>query len=45
MNRNEIDNKFKWDLSTIYPNMEEYNKDFEKVKNDIPKLKNYKDTF
>lgn len=45
MKRSEIDNKFKWDLLTIYPNMDEYSRDFERVKIDIPKLKNYKDTF
>lgn len=45
MKRSEIDNKFKWDLSTIYKNMEEYNKDFESAKEDIPKLKEYKNIF
>lgn len=45
MKREEIEDKFKWDLSTIYPNMEEYKKDFEKVKNDISKFKEYKGRF
>ncbi len=45
MRREEIDEKFKWDLSKIYPSMEEYNKDFNIVKNEIPKLEEYKGKF
>ncbi len=45
MNRKEIDEKFKWDLSKIYPNIEEYNKDFLEVKNEIPKFDEYKGKF
>lgn len=45
MKREEIDEKFKWDLSTIYPNLEEYKKDFEEVKNEIPKFEEYKGRF
>lgn len=45
MKRNEIDNKYKWDLSTIYSDIFEYNKDFEEVKNDISKFKDYQESF
>ncbi len=45
MKREEIDEKFKWDLSTIYPSLEEYKKDFEEVKNEIPKFEKYKGRF
>ena len=38
MKRNEIDEKFKWDITTIYKNIEEYEKDFAQVKNNIPKF-------
>ena len=30
--RDEIDDKYKWDLSQIYSSLEEWNKDFEYVK-------------
>lgn len=45
MRRDEIDEKFKWDLNQIYSNMEEYNKDFNMVKNEIPKFQEYKGKF
>lgn len=45
MKREEIDNKYKWDLTSIYSSIEEYNKDFEFVKNEIPKLSEYKQCF
>ena len=45
MKREEIDNKYKWDLTSIYSSIEEYNKDFEFVKKEIPKLSEYKKCF
>ena len=45
MKREEIDEKFKWDLSLIYKNIDEFNVDLEKVKNEIPKIADYKDKF
>ena len=45
MKRNEIDEKFKWDITTIYKNIEEYEKDFAQVKNNIPKFEQYKGKF
>ena len=45
MKREEIDEKFKWDLSLIYKNIDEFNEDLEKVKNEIPKIADYKDKF
>ena len=45
MKRNEIDEKFKWDITTIYKNIEKYEKDFAQVKNNIPKFEQYKGNF
>ncbi len=45
MNRSEIDSKFKWDLTTIYSNMKEYEDDFNYVKENIPNLGKHKDKF
>ena len=45
MKREEIDNKYKWDLSTIYSSNDEYEKDFNQVKENIGKFKNYKEDF
>lgn len=42
MKRSEIEEKYKWDLTKIYPSIEEYKKDFNMVKKDIPKLTKYK---
>ena len=42
MKRNEIEEKYKWDLTKMYPSIEEYKKDFDAVKKDIPKLTKYK---
>ncbi|MDP2303502.1 MAG: oligoendopeptidase F [Ignavibacteria bacterium] len=39
--RNEIEEKFKWNLSDIYLNNEEWEKDFDLVKLNIPKYSNY----
>ena len=35
MYKEEIDNKYKWDLSTIYSSNDEYEKDFNQVKENI----------
>lgn len=45
MKREEIDNKYKWDLSTIYSSNDEYENDFNQVKENIGKFKNYKEDF
>ncbi|MBC5792887.1 MAG: oligoendopeptidase F [Nanohaloarchaea archaeon] len=39
--RNEVDGKYKWDVESIYNNTEEWEKDFEKVKEDIIKLNEF----
>jgi oligoendopeptidase F len=39
--RSEIDEKYKWNLSDIYPNEENWNKDFEWVKTNIDNYKNF----
>ena len=35
MDRNEIEEKYKWDLSKIYESIQEFNKDYNEVKNKI----------
>ena len=40
--RNEIDDKYKWDLESIYSSEEEFNKDKEKVLNLIEKIEKLK---
>lgn len=45
MKREEIDEKFKWNIGSIYPNMTEYMKDFNEVKENIPNFKHYKGRF
>ena len=45
MKRNEIDEKFKWDISSIYKTIEDYEKDFNIVKENITKFKEYKGNF
>lgn len=45
MKRCEIEEKYKWDLAKIYPSIEEYKKDFNAVKEDIPKLIEYEKKF
>ena len=39
--RNEIEEKYKWDLSFLYKNEEEYNNDIDKLKKLIDKLTDY----
>ena len=43
--RSEIDDKYKWDLTPIYKNEDDWKKDYEEVKNEIEKVKNFKNTF
>ena len=40
--RNEIEEKYKWDLSVLYSSCEEWEKDFNDLKKEIPILSNYK---
>ena len=41
MNRENIDNKYKWDLSLIYKNDEELNKDINKLNNMVEEFKHF----
>ena len=41
MNRENIDNKYKWDLSLIYKNEEELNKDINKLNNMVEEFKHF----
>ena len=43
--RSEIEEKYKWDLTTIYKNDNDWYNDYEKAKVDIEKVSNYKDKF
>lgn len=45
MKREEIDDKFKWDLSLMYKSTNEFKEDLEKVKKEIPKIADYKEKF
>lgn len=40
--RNEIEDKYKWDLSAIYSSDEEWKKDYEEVKSLLPTIEKYK---
>ncbi|MDD2435141.1 MAG: oligoendopeptidase F [Bacilli bacterium] len=40
--RDQIDNKYKWDLSLIYQYNEEWEEDFKQITNSITQFKNYK---
>lgn len=44
MKRNEIDEKYKWDLTTIFKDDESYNKEYSEVKEKIKDIEKYKDT-
>lgn len=44
MNRNEIEEKYKWDLSSIYFNMECFEKDYDEVKTRIKNFSKYETT-
>ena len=41
-NRNEVEELFKWDLTQLYQNNEEFEKDFQKVKRRINKILTFK---
>ena len=41
--RNEINDKDKWDLTLIYKNIEDFNKDLELAKTEIKKVSDFKD--
>ena len=41
--RNEINNNDKWDLTLIYKNIEDFNKDLELAKTEIKKVSDFKD--
>ena len=43
--RKEIEDKYKWDLTPIYKTEDEWKKDYEEVKNEIEKVKDFKNTF
>ena len=43
--RNEIEDKYKWDLTPIYKSEDDWKKDYEEVKNEIEKVKDFKNTF
>ena len=43
--RSEIEEKYKWDLTSIYKNDDEWAKDFAKAKKEILKIKDYEDIF
>ena len=41
--RSKISNEYKWDLTSIYKNDKEFEKDLEKAKKEIKKIANFKD--
>ena len=41
MDRNEIQEKYKWDLTKIYKNIEEFNKEYEKIEKQIEDFSKY----
>lgn len=43
--RCEIEDKYKWDLTKIYKDEKEWQKDFDEVKEEILKVTSYKDSF
>ena len=43
--RCEIEDKYKWDLTKIYKDEKEWQKDFDDVKKKILKVLEYKDSF
>lgn len=40
--RKEVPNKYKWDLTDFFKDDEDFNKNYEYAKNNIPKLNNYR---
>lgn len=45
MIRDEIEEKYKWDISRIYSDVDKFIEDLEEVKKEIPKLSEYKEKF
>ena len=45
MKREEIEDKFKWDLTKIYKDVNEFSNDLDNVKNEIPKISKHKEKF
>ena len=43
MNRNQIEEKYKWDLTKIFKNTKEFNQAYEEVKKEIKDFSKYKD--
>ena len=43
--REEIDNNYKWDLSSIYKDLNEFNKDLKDAEEKIKEIEKYKDNF
>ena len=41
MNRENIEEKYKWDLTKIYKNIDEFNQDFNKVSKQIEEFSKY----
>lgn len=42
--RNQIEEKYKWNLEDIYPNQEEWEKDFAKIQNEyLPKIEEFRE--
>ena len=41
--RNEVEEKYKWDLTKIYKTNDDWNNDLEKAKKEIKKISNFKD--
>ena len=40
-NRNEINEAYKWDISKVYKSEDEWDKEFQELKDEAPKLKDY----
>lgn len=45
MKREEIEEKYKWNINKMYQNKEEYLKEFEEIKKEQEKIENYKGKF
>lgn len=45
MRRDNVDEKYKWDLSKMYVDKEHFEKDFNEVKNELPQIEKYKEKF
>ena len=41
MDRNQIEEKYKWDLTKIYKNIDEFNEDFQKASKEIEEFTKY----